>query len=171
MSVKSSQFSLHVEPRGGPISERQLRTLEFFAGGPLPETYVDFLHYTNGAEPLRRVFEFIGPTGREFGELMAFFASDRGQSSIMSMTHNLACQCRMPCDALAIADDSFGNFLLLSLAPVTAGQIYFWDHERAHSDHTPDQGLADYGDAVSLVAGSIDDLLEMLQDESTVQYD
>jgi hypothetical protein len=56
---------------------------------------------------------------------------------------------RIPPDTLPIANDSFGNAILLGLHGDRRGKVYFWDHEK-EPDSQPDWSN------VSLVADSFD---------------
>jgi hypothetical protein len=56
---------------------------------------------------------------------------------------------RIPPDTLPIANDSFGNAILLGLHGDRRGKVYFWDHEE-EPDNQPDWSN------VSLVADSFD---------------
>jgi hypothetical protein len=113
-------------------------------GGDLPASYLAFVDRFNGAVPEGNLLWV--PTLGISTSIQQFIPL-----SELAYELKLANFARFP-GLVPIAFDGTGNFICLSLAGRHAGEVYFLDHE-----------MAGEPSGLSRVAGSVQELLEMLQ--------
>lgn len=136
--------------------EAHVRALEARLGRSLPADYREFLLLHNGGRPRERVFEFVLRNGKPSDSAVdCFLALHDGASTNLERNLEIL-QGRIPPDVLPIADDPFGNVVLIGLDGSVRGRIYFWDHEE-EPDSQPDWSNID------LVADSFDSFMSVLK--------
>ena len=144
----------------GPLEEKFLTCVEEFWGFGLPKSYKHFLLLYNGGEPTNRNFNFKNMSDGSCVD--EFFGFIKSFNLNLLLKQKYAGE-RVPENTLPIANDSFGNLLLLSVKGKDRGKIYFWDHEM---EADPDQGEAPSYDNMTLIADSFTEFIDSLHDIS-----
>src|SRR5207249_1955472 len=118
-----------------PPTSNQVALVERLVGVKLPETYVEFLRFSNGGHPEVDTFDFDA-AGRhmEWG-INRFFrlstgpmaGSDDGEDVISQYQHRWP---GAPREILPIAGDGLGNLICLDLTKEGNGRVVLWVHDR-----------------------------------------
>ncbi|MGL4426376.1 MAG: SMI1/KNR4 family protein [Alphaproteobacteria bacterium] len=143
-----------------------LKTFEQYLGFYFPKEYREFLKKHNGGRPKKRmVFDFKDkdPYGGSVLSVFFGFVPDEYENILLSLKMY---QDRIPWNTFPVADDTFGNLVLLSVKGPDRGKIYFWDHElEVNTDHgeTPDYSN------LTLVADSFDEFIQNLKSENVLE--
>lgn len=134
-------------------TDSQISGLERLIGRTLPSDYRHFLAEVNGGRPSPCDFE--GPNGD--GSLVNWFFT-LNQEKPLDFIPNVitVLNDRIPPGLLPIADDPFGNIVLLDVGAKSVGSIYFWEHENENFD-----GDA-WWDNISYIAPSFTDFVNGL---------
>jgi cell wall assembly regulator SMI1 len=132
----------------------QIRKLETVLQAELPPDYVEFLRVHNGGIPAKPCSTFLDETGSETQSGIGhFYGVDTKEDDLEHTWRYYLEEERVPPGYLPIADDVFGNMLLLGIDEQNSGQVYFWDHER---EYLEDEQM------ISIVASSFSAFLESL---------
>jgi cell wall assembly regulator SMI1 len=136
--------------------EAHIAALETQLGRSLPGDYREFMLRYNGGRPKPPMFRFALRNGRQDNSCVHWFLSihDGEYSNLERTIRSL--QGRIPPDTLPIADDPFGNVVLLGLHSDRRGKVYFWDHEN-EPKRQPDWSN------VALVAETFDGFMRALE--------
>jgi len=138
-----------------PTEETRVSALENQLGRTLPAEYREFLLRYNGGKPKPGIFRFALRNGRNTDSRVHWFLS-LYEGEFSNLERNIdTFRGRLPADMLPIADDPFGNIVLLGLHGDVRGKVYFWDHE-AEPDSQPDWSNID------LIADSFDSFMRAL---------
>jgi cell wall assembly regulator SMI1 len=136
--------------------EARVGAFEAKLGRRLPDDYREFLLHYNGGKPKPSSFQLALRTEPNTDSLVHWFLSlHDGEHSNLERNIKIMTG-RLPSDTLPIADDPFGNVVLLGLHGEIRGKVYFWDHEREPDDE-PDWSNID------LVAESFDSFMSGLK--------
>lgn len=120
----------------GNLKDVKLIELLPVKGAKLPEDYLRFLQQCNGGVPENAVFEFL-EDGKPSGSVISCFLGVLEEANIHSIDTALEIYAgRIPKELLPIADDAFGNLILMGLKKRRRGKIYFWDHELESDEST-----------------------------------
>lgn len=134
-------MSLTIEPIAGPITENTLAAFEQRAGFPLPRAYREWLLQHNGGKPTPSKFRYKHETGPYTdGQVSAFLAIHASAVSGLgvAVAHYKLWDARLPAELVPIAEDAFGNLIVMSNAGPNEGKVYFWDHEEETDPPTYD---------------------------------
>lgn len=109
-----------------------------------------------GGQPEPGVFRFAQKTGGYTNSRVHWFLSihDGEYSNLERNVRSLSE--RIPPDTIPIADDPFGNVIVIGLQGDQRGKVYFWDHEEEPEDQ-PDWSNVD------LIADSFDHFMAGLR--------
>lgn len=118
--------NLGMKHSGPPLDEEGLAALSSRLGVTLPSSYKQFLLEHNRGVPTLGVFE-IPEEGRD--TVKQFFAVEGERHADLERKLRIF-EGRLPEHALPIAEDPFGNLLLLFVDGSNQGAVAFWDHER-----------------------------------------
>jgi len=155
MTERADAMAIQFESQGKAADEAAIAAVEAQLGIRFPEDYRRFLAEFNGAQPEGNVFDvpsmaeqssvrvFYGATGDEYDDLVLNWKVFLG---------------RMPANLIPIAEDDFGNLVVISVAGCNTGRVFFWDHDR----EAPQGETADYRN-VHEVAQSFDAFLQQLR--------
>lgn len=147
---------MDMEKHYDPLNEKFLSCIEEFWEFGLPKDYKAFLLKFNGGIPKRSVFNFKGKKGQ--GSIVdSFYGFTRGNDNILRVSKDIGS--RYPANMLPIADDVYGNRILISVKSADRGKVYFWDHEL----EVPDGETPDYSN-LTLIANSFDDFINSLHE-------
>ena len=144
----------------GTLDKKFLECVEQYWGFGLPKDYKKFILAHNGGEPKYRVFDFKDVSD---GSCLAEFYGFVKNYSTNILLHQKQFSDRYPDNMLPIADDCYGNRILLSVKGSDYGKVYFWDHEM---EADPDQGEVPSYDNLTLIADSFEEFVGNLRDES-----
>lgn len=149
---------IELEKNNGEIEEKILQAIEqLWEISNLPQKYRDFLLKYNGGIPQKKRFWFKGK--RDGSYLTEFYGIIKSSTSNLLMEQKNAGE-RIPDNTLPIADDIYGNWILISLKGPDRGKIYFWDHElESYEGEIPDYSN------LTLIADSFEEFINSLQDE------
>ncbi|HBW25596.1 MAG: hypothetical protein A2X70_04485 [Alphaproteobacteria bacterium GWC2_42_16] len=146
---------MNMEKHYGPLNEEFLLCIEQFWQFGLPKDYKIFLLKFNGGVPKKTAFNFKGK--QEGSVLDSFYGIVRGNDNILLVAKDIGH--RYPSTMLPIADDVFGNRILLSVKGPDRGKVYFWDHEMEAGE-----GEEPSYDNLTLIADSFDEFINSLHD-------
>lgn len=142
------------------VDEAILSCIEQFWGFGLPLPYRIFLKTHNGGTPCKRNFNFKEKS--EGSVIAVFFGLEKGNNNLLIQSRDMGI--RYPNTMLPIADDVFGNRILIVVKGSNRGKIYFWDHEME-----ADEGeVPDYSN-LTLIADSFDKFFDSLFEAKEVQ--
>ena len=142
----------------GPLEESFLGALEQMLGFKLPDNYRDFLKCNNGGRPQGRlVFHFFEEAD---GSVLDNFYGIHPNHDLNLLKKIQYIGDRIPSDCFPIANDVFGNLILIVVKGRQRGKIYFWDHEMES-----EEGQEPTYENMTLVANSFEDFINGLQDE------
>lgn len=128
-------------------------------GHPIPPSYRAFLAEQDGGDPVRDCFSFQ-EGDRQQSDLVRFFFGIAESPNGDLVEEVKAYAGRIPPGTLPIADDSFGNLLLLDGRAGGDGPVWFWDHElEPEGDEPEDANL-------SFVAPDLRSFLEQLTEDA-----
>lgn len=140
----------------GALNIKELQDFEKENSIELPDDYRGFLIKFNGGTPLK-------PYLKEMDTIISNFYGIVEEPDWFSLFDAIAdYDGRIPEYYIPIADDSFGNILIMCLAEKNYGQIAFWDHEK--ETEKKDGGYY-YYDNVTVIASSFTDLINKLEKE------
>ena len=127
--IESTKHGVTLTINKASTDEDRVRALEARLGRCLPDDYREFLLRHNGGRPEPRLFRIPKRGGAYTNSTVDWFLSlhDGQNSNLEKDLHTL--RDRIPPDTLPIADDPFGNVILIGLHDHQRGKIYFWDHE------------------------------------------
>ena len=114
-----------------PVSAEALAEAEARLAGigtRIPPSYRAFLAEQDGGEPVRCVFSFQ-QHDREQNDLVRLFYGIAESPNGDLVSEADAVRDRLPGDVLAIAEDNFGNLVVLDGRDGRDGPVLFWDHE------------------------------------------
>jgi hypothetical protein len=152
-------MAVRIDNPGRRISERELKHFEARLGATLPEDYASFLLQFNGGEPTPKWFVIRGSD--EGSSVDLFFSL--GGSSDVDLEQEIRIYkgetARIPPQTIPVAQDPFGNLILVSLKGSDRGSVYFWDHEE---EPDPNEDIVEY-ENVYLLANSFDEFLGRLK--------
>lgn len=152
-----------MEMQGPEISQPDIDKLETFLDKKLPTSYKGFLLEFNGGEPIECAFDFDGEKLGISGATIATFyeVSDDVSYGIQPNIENHSDL--VPEDCFVIATTPAGNYVFMSLAGESEGQVFYKDHEvESLGDFNPSGGLLP--DSVVALADSFEAFLGMLYD-------
>jgi len=153
---------LQIIPPHQIVTKKEISELERRIGKVLPRDYVEFLLLGNGGslDTNNSVLPVAGLAPGGDVPINFFYLpipeEDEPHRSIyvpIAWYHN-----RIPSAMLPIAEDEFGNLLLILLAGDDLGAIFFWDHENEGFDSDPDDRHNTH-----IVAPNLGDLVERLE--------
>ncbi|MBI9076954.1 MAG: SMI1/KNR4 family protein [Desulfatibacillum sp.] len=120
----------------GQFDDGKIKKLLPVKRATLPEDYLSFLKQCNGGVPENAVFEFL-ENGKPSGSVISCFLGVFEERDTHSIGYALDIYAgRIPKELLPIADDAFGNLILMGLKKRRRGKIYFWDHELESDEST-----------------------------------
>lgn len=126
---------LRMNSRGGwavtrPLTAEGLRSVEELVGKRLPSGYVEFLRFSNGGYPELDTFEYESVGGQREWSGTRFFhvSADPGSTEGVIWNHRNWYP-GAPHTLLPIAENGFGDYLLLDLANDKNDRIVIWWHE------------------------------------------
>jgi hypothetical protein len=108
----------------GSLDKNELKQFELKYGISLPADYRAFLIENNGGDP----FGYIEPIMQT--DIQWIYGLHRGEywASLYYIAEELL-EGQIPNKLLPIANDSGGNFFVLSMREEDYSKLYFWDHE------------------------------------------
>jgi len=118
------------------LSIAELESVGRKCGIELPESYKTFLQLRNGGRPSRR--RFRTSDGQPCSAVKRFLAVYEGEGSLEDYVNTFAG--RIPDYCFPIANDAFGNLVLMGFKGNQRGKIFFWDHEE-DDDFEPEENL------------------------------
>ena len=144
------------------VTEQDIANLESIVGHPIPEPYRSFLKETNGGQIAAGPYCYYFTSHRgEDGSFVRYFLRLMPEDAIGTISDLLCDQGYWyPPAMLPIAQDGFGNALLLGLATPYLGEIFFWQHDYDGDEDNP-------WDGTSWVAESFDGFLNKLFDDAS----
>lgn len=122
MMIEESRTPLTLEK----LDEVQQRLqLEF------PAEYREFLLKYNGGKPTPNTFTFTDHSGKQSDSLVHYFLAIYGNhiDDLAVEYSDLLSDERILPHLVPIANDPFGNLIVLSVGGEDQGKVYFWDHE------------------------------------------
>lgn len=157
--TEHTKYGIRLTVNKPPADELRVHRLELRLGYRLPEDYREFLLHYNGGQPEPSSFRFALRTGPDASSCVSWFLSlYDGKHSNLERNIDIF-EGRIPTATLPIADDPFGNVVLLGLHGQIRGKVYFWDHE-CEPEEQPSWANVD------LVADSFEDFMRGLTDTS-----
>lgn len=140
---------MEMEKTNPLINDTCLKALEQLWGFNLPKAYRNFLLECNGGEPKKKCFDLKDKSdGSVIDEFLSII--NNYNSNLLLDLKDVGKRC--PSHMIPIADDGFGNRILLSAKGADRGKVYFWDHDmEANDDETPDYSN------LSLIADSFEE--------------
>lgn len=91
----------------------------------IPDYYLKFLMSGNSKQYHGKIFDFKVNGKNQQSDIAAFFVLLGSKNINIEYMFNIVRE-RIPEGMLPIANDSYGNLILLNFA---SGKVYFWDHE------------------------------------------
>lgn len=139
----------------GTLDIKILDSIEEFWGFGLPNDYKKFLLSYNGGIPENASFNFKG--SEDGSAIDSFYGFVRGSDNILNVARDVGD--RYPSTMLPIADDVYGNRILITVKGSDRGKIYFWDHEmESYEGEEPDHSN------LTLIANSFDEFFNSLHE-------
>lgn len=143
---------------GNIVNEEVIILLEsFIECNKLPISYRNFLMSFNGGNINPCDFNFMNKNYG--GNVNTFFKINSKDHDDWVENFNLY-KHRIPLNFIAIANDNFGNLILLGIKGKDREKIYFWDHEF----EVDDGEIASY-DNLSLISNNFEIFLNSLFEE------
>lgn len=131
-------------PKTNSADELTILEVEREIGRALPADYREFLSHSDGATPSPNFFDTQGSGNSRVRKFVP--AQD-----LLRLCNEVAGLYELDIRALPVAEDAFGNYVLLRTSETDFGNMSFWDHET---------------DEVSLVAASFTDFLTVLKPDT-----
>ena len=134
-----------------------LKMIEKYLSINLPKTYRNFLENYEAIDVIneKKVFILNNKT-KESSSVDGFFYLTNDYNYSILENYKIY-KDRIPENFFPIADDPFGNLILISVKNADRDKIYFWDHEMEVDDgETPDYSN------LTLIADSFDEFIEGL---------
>ncbi len=141
----------------GNLSNETLQAVEQYWGFQLPKSYRIFLLRSNGGSPIEKIFDFRNK--KDGSCLDGFFGIVKDFNNNLLIYREYASK-RVPKNMLPIADDVYGNLILLAVKNPDRGKIYFWDHELE-----VEEGEEPTYENLTLIADSFDEFINNLKPE------
>lgn len=111
---------------GPNLTKKHITKLEKVLKTKLPAEYTEFLLRNNGGEPVNTVFSIGSPSNTDV--IGVFYpVRDDPYPNLAAVHRNFSF--RIPAGTLPIANDVFGNQILIRTDGQDKGTILFWDHE------------------------------------------
>lgn len=144
------------------IGLADLEILEQALEVKLPEDYQSFLLEHNGGAPSPDAFRYTDGQGElQIGTLERFLSVNEGESENVLETW-LALQGQLPENAVPIARDVTGNFLILGVEGEERGQVYYRDEELYWAWEDEHVGQRPGDEALLLVCETFEDFIVSL---------
>ena len=118
----------------GTIDQQRLTELESHIGWPIPP---DLLSTLAEREPIREGAVALVATDRNWEVRSTYSLDDSDEADQLDGVYRRVGHA-LPPGVLPFAVDWGGNFYCLILSGPSAGQVVYWDHERAVGDHQVD---------------------------------
>lgn len=148
---------MKLKKRNENLSEKILHAIEeLWEICELPQGYRKFLLECNAGTPEKGSFIFKDESDGSC--VSKFFGFIKGYNSNLLLKQKYAGD-RVPQNMLPIADDVYGNLILLSIKGADRGKIYFWDHEM-EADAAQGE-VPDYSN-LTLISDSFDEFINSL---------
>lgn len=128
-------FLIHNVQR--PLTQEDINKAEVLVGGKMPPEYWMWMKLYNGGRPERAVFNIPSEKGGVYSDsFVNWFYSVSEDRSLNFLTKNklYIIQPRFEKGLIAVAEDGFGNMVLLSIREKDYGQVFFWDHEKEEEE-------------------------------------
>ena len=142
----------------GGLAVSLIETIEQYLEFKFPREYREFIITYNGGEPEKKCFLFKDNVS-DGSILRCFlgFIPNKYENILVIMRQF---KNRVPENMLPIADDPYGNLVLISIKMADRGKIYFWDHETEADESLGE--IPDYSN-LTLVADNFDDFFNSLK--------
>ena len=152
---------INIDNGGYKLDEKIFKVVERFLGLKLPKAYRTFLLDVNGGKCSSNSFFISEKEGED--SIRYFFGINEDESyDLLSCIKRY--KKRVPLNMLPIANDSFGNLILLSISDPDYGKVYFWDHDW----EVEDGQIPDYSN-LTLIADSFEEFLNSLKSEDEIE--
>jgi hypothetical protein len=140
------------------LGSERLTEFEALRSIRLPDSYRNFLLRQNGGAPETNM-RFFDQAGRQVDVSVRFFFGIGVEvDSVNLAVRGDRMEGRFPSDFMAVADAPGGDFILLGVAGLHFGQVWFWEHEfEADVDESPDFRN------MTFLASDFDEFVELLE--------